>query len=273
MEKVTIKKLREELQNSRGAELLNPNRVISIFITYFVVIRTKIAAVQITFFSLLLAFIGTFLISLKGNFFPLLGVSLFYLYAILDSVDGEVARYRKTASIYGAYVDAITHPITRPLTFIAVSYWLFRFYDNNYWFLILGTYLTYIIHFSQLLVLEREEKISKLKREQKEDRVRGYRVIMNRLGFRTNESKFIKFIIWLAAYIMQEWGAVILLLISALFDFVLLDVFHVKLLHPFKLYFVIFYTISFSILYFIDYVLSYKFVMNSERESKKRVLT
>jgi len=262
MKKTTIKQLKKELIDSRGAELFNPNREISIYITYLV-IKTNITAVQVTFFSLLLALIGTFLITRNGNFFPLLGIFLFYVYAVLDSVDGEVARFKKTASVYGAYVDAITHPITRPLTFIATTYWLFKFY-NNYWFLIWGIYLTYIIHFSQLLILEREEKISRIKKRQESDRVEGYRMIMNKLGFRTAESKFIKFLIWLAAYIMQEWGAVVLLMISSALDFVLMDVFKIKLLHPFKLYFVIFYTIAYSTLYFIDYILSYRIVKKSE---------
>lgn len=64
---------------------------------------------QVTFLSLLFAFIGCYLISIPNLWSLILGVVLFNIYIILDSSDGEIARIKKQTSILGKYLDRVFH--------------------------------------------------------------------------------------------------------------------------------------------------------------------
>ena len=74
------------------------------------------SANQVTMVSLVIGIIG----ALVCNFNLILGLMLVYLYAILDASDGELARYNKTSSPKGLYLDYIVTIIVFPLLLISL---------------------------------------------------------------------------------------------------------------------------------------------------------
>lgn len=82
----------------------NVTRGVSIYFTK-IFLKLGISANQATLVDMLIGLAaGAFLAS--GN--PrnwLIGIALFYLYFVFDCVDGEIARYRKTSSPIGSYLD------------------------------------------------------------------------------------------------------------------------------------------------------------------------
>ncbi len=56
----------------------------------------------------------------------IIGVFLLQLWFVMDCVDGEVARYRKTASLTGIYLDELSHHIVHPYVFACVSFGVYN---------------------------------------------------------------------------------------------------------------------------------------------------
>jgi len=110
----TIAELKEELQgNKRKAKtwfwghitfIHNP----SIYLTY-VLIKTKITANQITVIMTLCGIVGSVLLFIPNFWIKMLAFVFLYLNQILDSVDGEIARYQNKRSLRGIYVDDLQH--------------------------------------------------------------------------------------------------------------------------------------------------------------------
>ena len=107
----SIKELRRICQDTRDDVLYQRNwfdrnltRRISIYFTK-VFLKMGISANQATAVDLLIGLAaGALLVSPKPGHW-LIGIFLFYAYFVFDCVDGEIARYRKTASPVGSYLD------------------------------------------------------------------------------------------------------------------------------------------------------------------------
>lgn len=80
-------------------------RRVSFFVTYLL-INIGASASSVSLFSVLVAFAATFLFFINGDLFRWIGVILIHLWMILDCVDGNIARVKKTASTMGEFVDA-----------------------------------------------------------------------------------------------------------------------------------------------------------------------
>ena len=115
----TISELRLICQNSRTGvkddelglwkDFLNKfYYFISIYFTW-ILIRLRFTANGVTILSGIIAIIGGYLISLDNRILILLGFILFHIFAILDMCDGEVARYNKSSSINGQFLDWFMH--------------------------------------------------------------------------------------------------------------------------------------------------------------------
>ena len=89
---------------------------ISIYITK-ILLYTKISANQVTFLNVLVKIAGALLLIRE----PIFGVILLQLGYILDRVDGEIARYRKSASLTGRYWDVVSSYITEPFVLLCVG--------------------------------------------------------------------------------------------------------------------------------------------------------
>lgn len=113
----SIKELRERLQrNQLGHPILQ--RVLSIYITR-AILPTRMSANQVTMLMLIVG-----VISAIPLFFGYIwtGLALSYLCILLDASDGEVARYRKTYSLKGIYLDLINHLAIQAWFFLALGY-------------------------------------------------------------------------------------------------------------------------------------------------------
>lgn len=113
----SIKELRVKLQTDvLGHPILQ--RVLSIYLTRLF-LMTNISANQVT---ILMVFVGV--LAAIPLFFGYIWTGLFlsYLCIVLDASDGEVARYRRTHSLRGIYLDLVNHLMTQALFFLALGF-------------------------------------------------------------------------------------------------------------------------------------------------------
>jgi len=95
-------------------------RKISVYVTWFVV-RMPVTPNQITLLSMIFGLAGAAFFASTNPIYWLAGWAVVNMHFILDQVDGEVARWRKTVTKFGYFFDEITHPIVNMAMFIAVS--------------------------------------------------------------------------------------------------------------------------------------------------------
>lgn len=118
----SIKELRERLQkNQLGHPILQ--RVLSIYITR-AILQTRISANQVTI-AMLLVGVASAIPFFFGYIWT--GLALSYLCILLDASDGEVARYRKTYSLKGIYLDLINHLAIQAWFFLGLGYAVMQF--------------------------------------------------------------------------------------------------------------------------------------------------
>lgn len=86
-------------------------------------LHTPITANQVTLISLAVALFGMFILMFPGPAAFFLGAFLLQLWYYLDHVDGQIARYRKTASLTGRFLDFLTHHIVHPALFFALGFY------------------------------------------------------------------------------------------------------------------------------------------------------
>ncbi len=101
-------------------------RHISIYVTW-VLLHTTVTPNQVTVASLTVAAGGLVLVGAPAAGAAIGGCALLLIYHILDRVDGEVARYRETYSLYGIYLDNAGHYLTGAGLLIAASFRLAPF--------------------------------------------------------------------------------------------------------------------------------------------------
>jgi phosphatidylglycerophosphate synthase len=138
------------------------SRPISIYITK-ILLYTPVSANHVTVSMLILGVLGGILLIFNNYWYSICGALLLIISLILDCVDGEIARYRKTTSIIGKYLDRLTHIVVYPFMFIGLC---FGAYTNsqNIWFLIFGfstssfTLLRFLLNLERLNILREESK-------------------------------------------------------------------------------------------------------------------
>lgn len=62
--------------------------------------------------------------------YTILAAMLLEFANVLDHVDGEIARYRKSASLNGWYADDLTHHILKPIVLIGLTFNVYSQYNN-----------------------------------------------------------------------------------------------------------------------------------------------
>jgi len=97
---------------------------ISIYVTKLL-LYTPIHANQVTILTILFIILGSGMMISGSLWIMFIGITLIHLTIILDNVDGEIARYRKEASLTGLFIDEFYHTITIPLVFFSFSYGIF----------------------------------------------------------------------------------------------------------------------------------------------------
>ncbi len=88
-------------------------------------LHTPVTANQVTLASLFVALFGMILYSFPNPAFFCLSALLLQFWYILDHVDGQIARYRKTASLSGRFFDFVMHHIVHGSLLFAMSFYCY----------------------------------------------------------------------------------------------------------------------------------------------------
>jgi len=100
-------------------------------------VAVKIGATpnQVTIASFAIGLYAAFLFA-QGDFWSiLLGAVLLQVSIIVDCVDGELARYTRKFSEFGAWLDAITDRVKEYAVFLGLAYGAFVHHGQNLWLL------------------------------------------------------------------------------------------------------------------------------------------
>ncbi len=91
---------------------------------YFVklAIYTPLTANGMTFISMLVVVAGGLLLAFQNPIYSFMGILLIVLFSILDCSDGDLARYRKEASLIGRYFDLWVHGVESTAIFIGLTF-------------------------------------------------------------------------------------------------------------------------------------------------------
>jgi hypothetical protein len=95
-------------------------RDVSVYVTW-VLLHTPITANQVTAIGIAFGLLGVILVAMPSPSIGIAGCILLWIHILLDKVDGEVARYRKTVSLRGIFLDEIGHLVVQPLLFVALA--------------------------------------------------------------------------------------------------------------------------------------------------------
>jgi len=95
-------------------------RPVSFPITW-VFLRLRFSANQVSYFSAIVALLATIFMFSDGRLLVLTGAILFNFWAVLDCVDGNVARARGKTNKYGDFVDAFAGYVVYGCVFLAVG--------------------------------------------------------------------------------------------------------------------------------------------------------
>lgn len=115
----SIKELRVKLQtNVLGHPILQ--RVPSIYLTRLFLL-TNVTANQV---SVAMIVVGAASGAALAFGFVWTGFLLLYAGILLDAVDGEIARYRRTFSLPGVYLDLVNHVAVHAMFFLGLTLWV-----------------------------------------------------------------------------------------------------------------------------------------------------
>ncbi|MDP3920175.1 MAG: CDP-alcohol phosphatidyltransferase family protein [Candidatus Omnitrophota bacterium] len=98
----------------------------------WLLLHTSVTANQVTTVSLIVGLSGLMLFAKTSPALFFLGALLVQLWYFLDHVDGQIARYRKTASLTGRFFDFVTHHIIHGVLFFSLGYYCFKMTDNSF---------------------------------------------------------------------------------------------------------------------------------------------
>lgn len=126
----SIKELRKICQNPQECHKSNSGlwhiyRTFSIYITKLL-LYTPLKGNHVTMIMIFWGFIVGFLFSIGTYWYNLAGVIALQFLLVLDCVDGEVARYRKTPSLNGIFLDIIAHLINLSVPFIGLTIGIYK---------------------------------------------------------------------------------------------------------------------------------------------------
>jgi phosphatidylglycerophosphate synthase len=101
-------------------------RPVSYFFTYFFLLF-GISANQVSIFSAMFGISSSFIFLFFDYEYYFAGAILIIVCSILDASDGTIARYKKTSSSHGEYVDAVAMYISVAFIYLSIGYAV----DNN----------------------------------------------------------------------------------------------------------------------------------------------
>ncbi|MCR4368626.1 MAG: CDP-alcohol phosphatidyltransferase family protein [archaeon] len=131
-------------------------RKISIRLTWML-LHTPITANQASLLGFTVGILGAFLVSSGNYYLTLLAVFMLYLSEWLDSSDGEIARYRKTAGPKGEMLEGIFSPsIIHAAFFAAIAYSAFLATSDPLVFVTSSIGIIFLVKFDHAKELAKE---------------------------------------------------------------------------------------------------------------------
>ncbi len=91
----------------------------------WVLLHTPVTANQVTLASLFVALLSLIFYCFSNPAFFFLSALLLQFWYILDHVDGQIARYRKTSSLSGRFFDFVMHHIVHGSLLFAMSFYCY----------------------------------------------------------------------------------------------------------------------------------------------------
>ena len=122
---VSLDELRSFAHRANPEEYLRPYgriffRPVSIYLTW-ICVNLNISANQVTVAQLLVGLVAAAAVVCPEVWIAMLGLFLFQFAYMLDHVDGEIARFRKQASLTGKFLDEIGHETVVPLMYLGFA--------------------------------------------------------------------------------------------------------------------------------------------------------
>lgn len=101
----------------------------------WLLLHTQVTANQVTLFALLIGLLSAVFFALPGTAAFVIACLLLQFWYYLDHVDGQIARYRKTAGITGRFFDFLMHHIIHGAVLFGLGfYWGLKFNSSFYYF-------------------------------------------------------------------------------------------------------------------------------------------
>jgi phosphatidylglycerophosphate synthase len=95
-------------------------RRVSIYLTWLL-LHTGLKPNQVTLISVGLALLGGILLATRSAELALVGALAFVAHQLFDKADGDIARFRKTYSIVGVYLDELGHAVAFAGIFVGLG--------------------------------------------------------------------------------------------------------------------------------------------------------
>lgn len=132
----SIKELRRICQVSREGESFKEQwfakhctRGVSIYFTKFFLIIGA-SANQVTGLGFFIGIIAGVFLIFPNSIYWIIGALLLLLFSVLDSVDGEVARFRRSASAAGGFWDSVAVMVIWQYTLVCMSFGIYNAIHN-----------------------------------------------------------------------------------------------------------------------------------------------
>lgn len=158
-------------------------------------LKLKISANQISALSIIAGTIGIILIAIGNFWLILLGAILLQVWLILDKTDGFIARYRKTVSSFGEFLEEFNGALIATLFFSSIGIAASKFpgflpffqISSSKLFVTLGMLTSFFIIFRQLIFLHFKTILFKEKKIKDETLFKGasrifYKIILKFSG-------------------------------------------------------------------------------------------
>lgn len=112
------------------------------FIFTWLFINLKCSAWTASMISAIVALVGSLCLCFSDSLWRVIGVCLIEFWLILDCVDGNIARVRKTSSEYGEFIDALSGYYVTGFVFVGIGVAAFFTTSLNlfepYYYVVLG---------------------------------------------------------------------------------------------------------------------------------------
>lgn len=110
----------------------------------WLLLHFKVTANQVTFASLMVGLCGIAFFSFSSREWFFIGTIALQFWYLLDHVDGQIARYRKTASLTGRFFDFLTHHLIHTVIFFSLGVYMAQA-SGRFFYIVWGFILSMLI--------------------------------------------------------------------------------------------------------------------------------